>query len=221
MCGRFTVTVDPEDLMEMFHLQTAEEMPAPRYNVAPTQNIAVVLNESPNRLSMAQWGLIPAWAKDPTIGSQLINARAETLAEKPSFRTAFKKRRCLVLADGFYEWRKEADGKTKTPMYIRLADGTPFAMAGLWETWTSPEGDKRRTCTIVTTTPNELLAQIHNRMPVILPRPMESGWLDDAVPALALSAMLKPLPAELMQAFPVSKRVNSPANDDRELIQPV
>ena len=207
--------------MQRFHLQTAEAMPAPRYNVAPTQTVAVVLNESPDRLSMAQWGLIPSWARDPAIGSQMINARAETLAEKPSFRAALKKRRCLVLADGFYEWRKETDGKIKTPLYIRLASGEPFAMAGLWEMWTSPDGEKRRTCTIVTTFPNELMARIHNRMPVILPREMCADWLDDSMPALALNAMLKPFSAELMQAYPVSRRVNMPANDDPTLVQPV
>jgi putative SOS response-associated peptidase YedK len=195
-------------------------MPPPRYNVAPTQSVAVVLNEATKRLSMAQWGLIPSWAKDPAIGSQMINARAETLPEKPAFRAAFKKRRCLVLADGFYEWRKEADGKTKTPLYIRLASGVPFAIAGLWEVWTSPEGEKRRTCTIITTSPNDLMAQIHNRMPAILPLDTYTDWLDDSIPALALSAMLKPFPAELMQAYPVSRRVNSPANDDPTLVQP-
>ncbi|HEY3342528.1 MAG TPA: SOS response-associated peptidase, partial [Anaerolineae bacterium] len=186
MCGRFTLTIDPAELMEHFHLSTADEPIVPRYNVAPTQNVAVVLNESPERLSMVQWGLIPSWAKDPAIGAQMINARAETLAEKPAFRAAFKKHRCLVLADGFYEWRKEADGKTKTPMYARLKTGEPFAMAGLWEVWKAPTGDAHRSCTIITTEPNELMSAIHNRMPVILPRDLESDWLDDSLQALAL-----------------------------------
>ncbi|MCL4506942.1 MAG: SOS response-associated peptidase [Chloroflexi bacterium] len=221
MCGRFTVTVDPEELMERFHLQAADEMPAPRYNVAPTQNVPVVLNESPTRLSTVQWGLIPPWAKDPAIGAQMINARAETVPEKPAFRAAFKKRRCLVLADGFYEWRKEDDVKTKTPMLVRLKSGEPFAMAGLWELWTSPDGRTRRTCTIITTNPNELVAPIHNRMPVILPRYMESDWLDDSIGPLALAALLRPYPADEMQAFAVSRRVNAPANDDSDLVQPV
>src|SRR5512141_1192257 len=128
----------------------------------------------------------------------MINARAETLPEKPAFRAAFKKRRCLVLADGFYEWRKENDGKTKTPMYIAMKSRAPFAFAGLWEVWTSPEGDKRRTCTIITTEPNELVAPIHNRMPAILTGELEAEWLDGNTPVLALSAMLKPYPAELM-----------------------
>ncbi len=219
MCGRFTLTVDPDELMQHFHLSTAEASTAPRYNIAPTQDVAVVLNETPDRLSMVQWGLIPGWAKDPAIGAQLINARGETLAEKPAFRAAFKKRRCLVLADGFYEWRREADGKTKTPMYARLNSGEPFAMAGLWEVWKSPEGKARRTCTIITTEPNDLLSGVHNRMPVILPRDAEGDWLDDNLPALALMSMLKPYSADLMQVYPVSRRVNAPANDEPSLTQ--
>lgn len=220
MCGRFTLTVDPEELMERFHLDAAEAITAPRYNVAPTQDVAVVLSESPNRLSVAKWGLIPSWAKDPGIGARMINARAETLPEKPSFRTAFKKRRCLVLADGFFEWRKEQDGKTKTPMYMRLQDGEAFAFAGLYELWKSPEGQDVRSCTIVTCEPNALLQTIHNRMPVILPRDAEAEWLDASTPAIALMAMLTPYPAERMQAVAVSKRVNSPANDDASVIVP-
>ncbi len=221
MCGRFTVTVDPAELMERFHLSAADGMPAPRYNVAPTQNVPVVLNESPEKLSTVQWGLIPSWAKDAAIGAQMINARAETVPEKPAFRAAFKKRRCLVLADGFYEWRKESDGKTKTPMLIRLKSGEPFAMAGLWEVWSAPDGQARRTCTIITTTANALVAPTHNRMPVILPRETEADWLDDTIGALALTALLRPFPAEEMLAFAVSRRVNATANDDAGLVQPV
>lgn len=220
MCGRFTLTVDPEELMERFHLDAAEAITAPRYNVAPTQDVTVVLSESPNRLSVAKWGLIPSWAKDPGIGAQMINARAETLPEKPSFRNAFKKRRCLVLADGFFEWRKEQDGKTKTPMYMRLQDGEAFAFAGLYELWKSPEGQDVRSCTLVTCEPNALLQTIHNRMPVILPRDAEAEWLDATTPVIALMAMLKPYPAERMQAVAVSKRVNNPANDDASVIVP-
>jgi putative SOS response-associated peptidase YedK len=220
MCGRFTLTIDPAELMEHFHLNAADEPVVPRYNIAPTQNVAVVLNESPERLSVVQWGLIPSWAKDPSIGAQMINARAETLTEKPAFRAAFKKRRCLVLADGFYEWRKEADGKTKTPMYARLKTGKPFAMAGLWEVWKTPAGGARRSCTIITTEPNELMSTIHNRMPVILPRDLEADWLDDNLQALALLSMLKPYAADQMQVYPVSRRVNTPANDEPALVQP-
>jgi putative SOS response-associated peptidase YedK len=220
MCGRFTLTVDPEVLVERFHLSVTDAPVEPRYNIAPTQDVAVVLNETPDRLSLLQWGLIPSWAKDPAMGAQMINARGETLAEKPAFRTAFKKRRCLVLADGFYEWRKEADGKSKTPMYVKLKTGEPFAMAGLWEVWKSPEGQTRRTCTIVTTEPNELLQTIHNRMPVILPPDTEGDWLDNSLELIALMSMLKPYAADLMQMYPVSRRVNTPANDEPALVQP-
>jgi putative SOS response-associated peptidase YedK len=209
--------------MERFNLDSADtpaqQATAPRFNIAPTQDVPVVLNESPTRLSVVQWGLIPSWAKDPAIGAQMINARAETLPEKPAFRTAFKKRRCLVLADGFYEWRKEDDGKTKTPMYVRLKSGEPFALAGLWEVWASPEGEKHRTCTIITTEPNELVATIHNRMPAMLPRDIEMDWLDDTVDQIALMGMLKPYAADAMEAYPVSRRVNTPANDDPTLIE--
>lgn len=207
--------------MERFHLDSADAVSAPRYNVAPTQDVSVVLNESPTRLSVVQWGLIPGWAKDPGIGAQMINARAETVAEKPAFRSAFKKRRCFVLADGFYEWRKEGDGKTKTPMYLRLKSGEPFALAGLWEVWNSPEGEPRRTCTIITTEPNELVAPIHNRMPAILPRDAEAAWLDGSLEPAALMALLKPYPADQMQAHAVSRRVNAPQNDEPALIEPV
>jgi putative SOS response-associated peptidase YedK len=220
MCGRFTLTVDPEELMERFHLDAAEAPSSPRYNIAPTQDVAVILSESPSRLSVATWGLIPNWAKDPGIGAQMINARGETLPEKPSFRSAFKKRRCLVLADGFYEWRREADGKTKTPMLMRLKDGEVFAFAGLYELWKTPEGQDLRSCTIVTCEPNELMQTIHNRMPVILPRDAEAEWLDVNTPALALMAMLRPYRAEDMTAFAVSKRVNNPAYDDALVMQP-
>jgi putative SOS response-associated peptidase YedK len=221
MCGRFTLTVEElKPILARFHLSAADGPIVPRYNIAPTQNVAVVLNESPDRLSMVQWGFIPSWAKDPGVGAQLINARAETLAEKPTFRSAFKKRRCLVLADGFYEWRKEADGKTKTPMYAHLKTGEPFAMAGLWEVWKAPTGESRRTCTVITTEPNELMSPIHNRMPVILPRDLEADWLDDSLEALALLSMLKPYAADQMQVYPVSRRVNAPANDEPALVQP-
>ena len=206
--------------MERFHLDAAEAPTSPRYNIAPTQDVAVILSESPSHLSIAKWGLIPSWAKAPSIGAQMINAHGETLPEKPSFRSAFKKQRCLVLADGFYEWRKEADGKTKTPMLMRLKDGDAFAFAGLYELWKTPEGQYLRSCTIVTCEPNELMQPIHNRMPVILAREAESEWLDVDTPALALMAMLKPYPTEGMAAFAVSRRVNSPANDDASVMQP-
>jgi len=191
----------------------------PHFNIAPTQPVAVVPNDGRNKLDFFVWGLIPSWAKDPNIGSRLINARAETLHEKPSFRTAFRRRRCLVLADGFYEWRQAERGKT--PMYIRLASGKPFAFAGLWESWNSPDGSNVLSCTIITTQPNELMATIHNRMPVILPEEAYPIWLESSeADPQRLTGLLKPYPAEQMQAYPVSPLVNSPKNDLPELIRP-
>jgi len=164
--------------------------------------------------------LIPSWAKDPVIGSRMINARAESLAEKPSFRSAFRRRRCLVLADGFYEWRK--DGARKTPMYIKLASGRPFAFAGLWENWFSPDGSNILSCTIITTQPNTLMEPIHNRMPVILPPEAYPVWLSPSEQDPArLSALLSPYPPAQMTAFPVSTLVNSPANDSPGCIIPL
>lgn len=220
MCGRFTLATTAKKLAESFSdFKPPEELP-PRYNVAPSQPIAVVANNSQNKIEFFQWGLIPSWAKDPTIGNRMINARAETLAEKPSFKKAFQRRRCLVLADGFYEWRKNPN-KTKTPMYIQLESQDPFAFAGLWESWHSPEGDTVLSCTIITTEPNELMTTIHNRMPVILPTEAYAQWLDPAEQkAEQLQGLLKPYPAELMMAYPVSTLVNNPHNDSPELIVP-
>ena len=220
MCGRFSIFADPERLAERFDASLPEEGLRPRYNAAPTQNLPVILNEDADRrqIQLLRWGLVPFWAEDPAIGSRMINARSETLAEKPSFRTALKKRRCLVLADGFYEWQKTAGGKA--PMRITLKSGEPFALAGLWETWKEPTGDLLRTFTIITTSPNELLEPIHNRMPVILPREHEAIWLDNAADQAIWLDMLRPYPADLLTAYPVSKRVNYVGNDDPEVAQP-
>jgi len=221
MCGRFTLTVDPAQLREVFSWLDIPDELTPRYNIAPTQPVAVVPNDGKNKLDFFIWGLIPSWAKDPQIGSRMINARAETLAEKPSFRNAYRRRRCLVLADGFYEWRKEPGGKTKTPMYIQLESREPFAFAGLWEVWYSKDGDKILSCNIITTEPNELLTKIHNRMPVILPPDTYQEWLavDEQNPE-QLDHLLRPYPANELIAFPVSRQVNSPQNDSPELIIP-
>lgn len=221
MCGRYTLTVDPEQLMARFHLTSANFVATPRYNVAPTQTVAVVYDESPRVLSAARWGLIPVWAKDPSIGARMINARAETLAEKPAFRNLLKKRRCLVLADSFYEWRKNPNG-SKTPMRVMLASGEPFALAGLWDAWKTPEGDWLRTCTIITTAPNAVVAPLHDRMAAILPPEHEVDWLNhDHDDAALLHSLLQPFPAERMKAYPVSPRVNNVKNDDPSLIEPV
>jgi putative SOS response-associated peptidase YedK len=221
MCGRFTLTVDPAQLREVFSWLDIPNELTPRYNIAPTQPVAVVPNDGNNKLDFFVWGLIPSWAKDPQIGNRMINARAETLAEKPSFRNAYRRRRCLVLADGFYEWRKEPGSKTKTPMYIQLESREPFAFAGLWEVWYSKDGDKILSCNIITTEPNELLSKIHNRMPVILPPETYQEWLavDEQNPD-QLDHLLRPYPANELIAFPVSRQVNSPQNDSPELILP-
>ncbi len=219
MCGRFTLTIDPSDLREAFPDFSIPEQYSPRYNVAPTQPILAVTNEGTNKADFFVWGLIPSWAKDPSIGNRMINARAETLAEKPSFRSAYKYHRCLILADGFYEWQAQPGQKAKLPHFIHLKSGKPFAFAGLWEHWNSPDGSEVRSATIVTTEPNELMSRLHNRMPVILPRNAYAQWLDPAPrQPPSLQELLVPYPAEEMEAYPVSSLVNSPGNDTSELI---
>jgi putative SOS response-associated peptidase YedK len=221
MCGRFALTVDPADLEEAFPDYSFPPQYAPRYNVAPTQPILAVPNDGSGKADFFAWGLIPSWAKDPTIGSRMINARAETLAEKPSFRAAYKYHRCLIFADGFFEWQVQPDGKSKVPHFIRLKDGSPFAFAGLWEHWQSPEGSEVRSATIITTEPNRLMASIHNRMPVILPPDAYAQWLDPAPRTAAeLQALLVPYPAEAMTAYPISTLVNKPENDRPEVVLP-
>ena len=222
MCGRFTLFVDPKDLMEAFPGFEAPLEWTPRYNIAPSQPVAVIPNNGQNKIEFFQWGLIPSWAKDPKIGNRMINARAETLAEKPSFRAAYRRRRCLVLADGFYEWRKEPGRRAKTPMYIRLRSGQPFAFAGLWETWRSPGDRTIFSCNIITTEPNPLVAKIHNRMPVILEPQAYDLWLDPAEQSPErLGVWLKPYPASEMTAYAVSTLVNNPANDSLGCIAPL
>ena len=220
MCGRFTLKTTPETLTETFPDFTMPDELTPRYNIAPSQEVPVVPNNGENTMESFQWGLIPSWAKDPKIGNRMINARSETLAEKPSFRTAYKQRRCLVLADGFYEWRQEPGGKSKTPIYIRLKSDKPFAFAGLWEAWRPSTGDDPLlSCTIITTTPNSLMETIHRRMPVILEPDAYDLWLDPhEQPAAQLNGLLKPYPAEEMMAHPVSRFVNRPGNDSSDCV---
>ena len=220
MCGRFTLKTNTKKLAEAFSglINEAPAAAEPRYNISPSQPVAVIANNGHNKIEYFQWGLIPSWAKDPSIGNRMINARAETLAEKSSFRTAYRRRRCLVLADGFYEWRKNPD-KTKTPLYISLASESPFAFAGLWEWWHGGDGSEILSCTIITTTPNSLMASIHDRMPVILPAEAYSQWLDPAEQTPdQLDPLLKPYPAEWMKAYPVSTLVNNPRNDLPECV---
>jgi putative SOS response-associated peptidase YedK len=222
MCGRFTLTIDPNHLQEAFPWADIPEDLSPRYNIAPSQPIAVIPNTGDNTVSMYKWGLIPSWSKDPAIGDRMINARAESLADKPSFRNAYRRRRCLILADGFYEWKQNPSLKSKQPVYIRIKSERPFAFAGLWEIWKSPDGSEIRSCTIITTQPNSLLEPIHNRMPVILPPNAYNLWLasEDRQPA-QLNDLLIPYPSDEMIAFPVSKMVNSPQTDSPDLIKPL
>ncbi len=220
MCGRYTLKTNGSRVASLFELFNEPELEA-RYNIAPTQQIPVVLEESyadGRTLEMMHWGLIPSWADDPSIGARTINARAETVAEKPSYRSAFKRRRCLVVADGFYEWKKTADGKQ--PYYLRLGSGEPFGFAGLWESWSMEGGEELRSATIITTEPNEVAAEVHNRMPVILPRDLYDAWLDpDNDDRKELLSMLSPYPAGEMETYPVSKRVNRPANDEPGVLE--
>ncbi|BAT54967.1 hypothetical protein NOS3756_39420 [Nostoc sp. NIES-3756] len=222
MCGRFTLTQSPEALAEVFHVQQLLDLEA-QYNIAPTQTVVTVLHNADSNkreFQKLRWGLIPSWAKDQSISTKLINARAETIAEKPSFRSAFKQRRCLIVADGFYEWQRK-QGK-KQPFYFRLKDEQPFGFAGLWEKWTNPEGEEIHSCTIVTTTANELLEPIHDRMPVILAPQDYDLWLDpQEQKPQALQHLLSPYPASEMTSYPVSTVVNSARHNSAECIIPL
>lgn len=222
MCGRFTLTDPDAELAVQFNLPEVPDV-YPRYNIAPTQPVAAVRLNARSGLRemvMLRWGLIPSWARDPEIGARMINARAETAAEKPAFRTAFRRRRCLVVADGFYEWQKQ--GGIKQPFYIHLHDRKPFGFAGLWEFWKDPEGQAAETCTLLTTEPNNLIGAFHNRMPVILPPEYYGLWLNPEIedPAV-LQPMLKAYPAEEMEAYPVSRWVNNSDNEGPRCIEPL
>lgn len=218
MCGRYVFTSPLEAIQQMFRFDQMANL-GPNYNVAPTHEMPIVRRKEGDRrneLVTARWGLIPHWAKDKKIAYSTINARSETAASKPAFRDAFKRRRCLVVADGFFEWRR--DGKEKWPHLIRLKGGGPFAFAGLWSTWRSPEGEDVESYTIMTTEPNELMARIHNRMPVILGQDDHDRWLDLDADAVDV---LKPCPADWLEAYPVDKRVGNVRNNDPDLIRPI
>jgi putative SOS response-associated peptidase YedK len=220
MCGRYSLITNISELEERFGFTSDGIAYAPGFNIAPTQMVLTVVNEGGNQARYMRWGLIPSWAKDISIGSRMINARAETIAEKPSFRTALRRRRCLILADGFYEWKRV--GSSKRPMRVVMKSGEPFAFAGLWETWRPSSGDDITSCTIITTTPNDLMEPIHNRMPVILPRDAEDFWLDPAVQdSAALSDVLASYPADQMEAYEVSALVNSVSNNTPEVLERV
>jgi putative SOS response-associated peptidase YedK len=222
MCGRFTLTVNPANSQDTFSDYNFPAMFAPRFNIAPTQPILAIPNDDKFTADFFIWGLIPMWAKDPEIGNRLINARGETLAEKPSFRGSYRHKRCLILADGFYEWKSFGSRKTKTPYYIHMQAHKPFAMAGLWDHWESPDGSSIKSCTIITTTPNELMGAIHDRMPVILHPRDYAKWLNPAPQTPEnLQPLIKPFPADTMTAYPVSTLVNKATNDSPEMVVPV
>ena len=222
MCGRFTLTVDPADLKEELQNFTFPPRFTPRFNIAPSQPILAIPNNGKNKADFFVWGLIPSWAKDPAIGNRLINARGETLSEKPSFRGSYKYKRCLILADGFYEWKAQPGTKTKTPYFIHMKDRKPFAFAGLWDEWNGSDGSQVQSCTIITTSPNELMATIHDRMPVILSPKDYEHWLDTSPQTPdKLQPLIKPFPAAQMSAYPVSTMVNKPEVDRAELVVPV
>jgi putative SOS response-associated peptidase YedK len=218
MCGRYSL-VPTENIAARFDIHQTQLTLSPRYNVAPSQSMPVIVRNSPNRLVEMQWGLIPSWAKEPRAQFSTINARAETITKSPVFRGPFKSRRCLVPASGFYEWQPTNQGKQ--PFCIRLKDGELFAFAGLYDIWHDTEGNELCSYTIITTAPNDLVATIHNRMPVILRQKDEQAWLDKAANPAQLLSLLVAYPADSMEAYPVSRAVNNPANEGAELMQSV
>ncbi|MBM3483561.1 MAG: SOS response-associated peptidase [Alphaproteobacteria bacterium] len=221
MCGRYSLTTPPEAVRRLFALTTTPNFPA-RYNIAPTQSVPVVRPSDASgggrELAMLRWGLVPSWASELSIGAKMINARAETVSEKPAFRAAFRHRRCLVPADGFYEWQVE--GKNKQPMRITLSDGGLFAFAGLWERWTKGLEGRLETFTIITTDASSSIAHIHERMPVMLEREDHEKWLDPRAGADDLKGLLRPFPPERLKAVAVSTRVNNVRHDDPACLEP-
>ncbi len=220
MCGRYVLIADPNLIQQEFNLAGTPDIGGMRYNIAPTQTLPVITNENPTEISYFRWGLVPSWAKDATGGAKMNNARSETAAEKPSFRTPFRRRRCLIPASAFYEWQTRPDGKA--PMFIHLKDREVFGMAGLWDVWKSPEGQELRTFSVLTTDANEFMQPIHDRMPVILRREDYPLWLStDDVPVAKLQALMKGYDPKLMTAYEVSRVVNSGRVDTPECITPL
>jgi putative SOS response-associated peptidase YedK len=219
MCGRFVLIATAEELVEKFRIAEAQNIEA-RYNIAPTQQVAAVREqEGARKLDSLRWGLVPFWAKDSKIGARMINARAETVNEKPAFRAPFKKGRCIVPASGFYEWARR--GGEKRPYYIRLKDSLPFGIAALWDAWEG-EGGVIESCTLITTSANKLVSKLHDRMPVILPPDDYDAWLDPAFnDKEKLKMLLHPFSEKEMECYEVSKEVNSPKNDTPDLIMPI
>lgn len=220
MCGRFTLSYKANELQLTLGITDIPAEWEPRYNIAPTQPIPAVLDAASKKLEFLYWGLVPGWAKDISIGSKMINARSETITEKPSFKNAFLRRRCLILADGFYEWKRNSSTKTSIPYYFQLKDRSAFALAGIYEIWQPPEGGELWSAAIITSAANDLVAPIHERMPVILDQNTMWSWLRD-LPVQDLKNMLAPYSPEKMSAFEVSKKVNSGRIDDPECVEPI
>ncbi|EAZ88450.1 SOS response-associated peptidase [Crocosphaera chwakensis] len=221
MCGRFSLTISGEEIAKYFQVSQVQDW-SPRYNIAPSQEILTIVetSKSQRQLKAMKWGLIPSWAKNDKTGSKLINARGETVAEKPSFRNAFKHRRCLIIADGFYEWQNV--GKNKQPYYIHLKNRQPFAFAGLWEVSNSEQTEEVLSCCIITTEANELMKPLHHRMPVILSRDVYSQWLDHNVfDREILESFLTPYGSDAMLAYQVTQKVNRPTNDHPDCVEPI
>lgn len=218
MCGRYSISTGREALEARFHARVADGLLTPRYNAAPSDALPLILNTDKEHIVLARWGFTPEWAKDKQI-TPMINARAESVVDKPFFRDAFRTKRCLVLADGFYDWKKAPSGKQ--PYRITLKDDEPFAFAGLWSLLPRANGERVPSFAIVTTNANERVADIHNRMPVILPREYEEAWLDDETKADTLKAMLIPYPAAEMRCYPISTQVNRPQNDSPDVMRPL
>ncbi len=218
MCGRFQLSVKGKQISERFNVEVFDEMYSPSYNCAPSQKLPVITNNDPEKLNYFKWGLVPFWSSDPKIGFKLINARAENILEKPSFKTAFSQRRCLIPANGFFEWKKQ--GKQKIPYRIFLKTEEIFAIAGIWEAWKDTEGTVLNSFSIITTSPNKLMQDIHSRMPVILNQHDEQAWLFEKDETY-LKNLLQPFDASKMDAYQVSSKLNSPANNSSEIIERV
>jgi putative SOS response-associated peptidase YedK len=218
MCGRFQLSVKGKHISERFNVEVFDEMYSPSYNCAPSQKLPVITNNEPEKLNYFKWGLVPFWSKDPKIGFKLINARAENLLEKPAFKTAFKQRRCLIPANGFYEWKKV--GKQKIPFRIFLKSEEIFAIAGIWETWKDAESKPLHSFSIITTSNNSVMDNIHNRMPVILNKHDEQAWLFENDEKY-LTQLLQPFDSAKMQAYQISAKINSPENNSAEVIEKV
>lgn len=213
MCGRFSFALSDKIIEEHFDIDIEDEEFLPRYNCAPSQNLAVITNEDPKKLNYYKWGLVPFWAKEISIGNKMINAKAETIFEKPAFRNAIKSRRCLVPADSFYEWKQN---KEKNPYRILMKDESPFAMAGIWEKWNDDEGKSLFTFSIITTEANSMMQELHHRMPVIIEVSNKTKWLISESTD-EINSLMKPVSSDLMKAYPVSKLVNSPVNNKAEI----